>query len=122
MSETKSETLPLIEEALSSIHDEVWYGMVMRLPAASPWNYTVFWRDSTSVSPNLTSKVDRFSVMVVRENFVPEAELGRVVEAMRGIPGMKLDAGSAVEYGYGTKPDSSDVIESMTVKFVRGSK
>ena len=116
------ETLELINEALCAIHSEVHYGTAVKHPPASPWNYTVFWRDSTRPGQNLTGGVDRYGVAVVRESYVPESELGAVVAAMEAIPGVRLDTSASVEYAYDVKPGGSDVVEMMTVRFTRGRK
>ena len=59
---------------------------------------------------------------VVRENYVPEGMLERVIDAMRAIPGVKLDAAREVEYVYDVKPGTSRTVEMMIVRFVRGRK
>lgn len=111
-----------ISSALAGIGGDVYYGIAAARGKADPWDYTVFYRSSTGASRNLTSRTDRYAVAVVREGYVPEDMLARVVEAMSAIPGMKLDSATDVDYVYGVKPKTSVTVEMMIVSFVRGDK
>ena len=114
--------LDQISEALSAIDDEVWYGVAAKHSARNPFNYTVFSRDKTSPSANLTSYSEGIMVAVVRENYVPEDMDAKVIDAMTAIPGVKLDALKDIEYRYDVKPGTTDTIEMMVVYFRRGRK
>lgn len=116
------ETLDAIDAALRCIDQEVHYGIASKHDPRKPWNYTVFSRSTTSPKDNLTGYTDGYLVAVVRENFVPEIAIDEVVDAMRAIPGMKLDVKRSVEYVYDVKPGTSNAIEMMLVYFVRGRK
>lgn len=114
--------LDSVKNALSEVDPSTFYGTAAGLPAKSPWNYTVFSRSTTKVKEGGCGFSDRLTVSVVRENYVPEGMLERVIDAMRAIPGVKLDAAREVEYVYDVKPGTSRTVEMMIVRFVRGRK
>lgn len=116
------ETLDAIDAALRCIDQEVHYGIASKHDPKKPWNYTVFSRSTTKPKDNLTGYTDGYLVAVVRENYVPENALGDVVDAMRTISGMRLDATRSIEYVYDVKPGTSNAVEMMLVYFVRGRK
>lgn len=114
--------LDKIAAGLREIDDCVYYGTAARHPVKSRWDYTVFSRSTTAPKGNLTGFTDRFTVSVVREGFVPSDILGRVIDAMTAIPGMKVDESKDVEYLYEVKPSTTCTLEMMTVSFSRGRK
>lgn len=123
MSEKKT-TLDLINDALKTVEDEerVYYGTASKLPQGAPWNYTVFSRNATEPSSNLTSMSDGFIVAIVRENFVPEGMDKAIIDAMRAIPGMRLEADADIEYAYQVKPGTHDTVEMMVIRFKKARK
>ena len=119
---SSTEFLDRISDALSVIDDEVWYGVAAKHSDRDPFNYTVFSRDKTSASANLTSYQEGIMVAVVRENYIPEGMDAKVIDAMTAIPGVKLDASKDIEYRYDVKPGTTNTIEMMVVYFRRGRK
>lgn len=117
-------TLDLISEALAGVEERgrVYYGTASKLPKGAPWNYTVFSRAPAKPSGNLTSISDGYEVAVVREGYVPEGLDKRVIDAMGGIPGMRLEADSTIEYAYQVKPGTRDTVEMMVVRFRKARK
>lgn len=120
-------TLNRILDELKTIGDggsdeEVWYGVAAKHDLSKPWNYTVFSRDTTAISQNITSMSERYLVVVVRDDYVPSDMLGKVIDAMRRIPGFKLDSARDVEFVYDVKPGTTDPVEMMMVRFVKGIK
>ena len=114
--------LDQINEALGAIDGEVWYGVAAKHSQRNKFDYTVFSREPTSVSANLTGFSDGYMVAVVRENYVPEGTDVKVIDAMTARPGMKLDASKEIEYRYDVKPGTTDTVEMMIVYFKRGRK
>lgn len=117
-------TLDRISDALSSIEESgrVYYGTASKLPKGAPWNYTVFSRAPATASQNLTSISDAYEVAVVREDYVPEEHDKVVIDSMRSVPGMKLDAGHDIEHVYQVKPGTRDTVEMMVIRFVKGRR
>lgn len=117
-------TLDRIADALSSVEEDgrVFYGTASQLPKGAPWNYTVFSRAPATPSQNLTSISDAYEVAVVREDYVPEGHDKSVIDAMRSVPGMKLDAGQDIDHVYQVKPGTRDTVEMMIIRFVKGRK
>lgn len=115
-----------IKKKLEEIDPLVYYGAVPPLTEeekelSSAWNYIVFNRTSIKKSSNGTSYSKYFEVHVVRENFVPEDMDIEVREKMTSIAGMK-DAGVDVTFDYITKPNTQEVVEMMTLTFVKARK
>lgn len=114
--------LDAVQDALTAVDPNTFYGTAAGLPPKSPWNYTVFSRSTTKAKEGGCGFSDRLTVSVVRENYVPEGMLARVIDAMRAIPGVKLDTAREVEYVYDVKPGTSRTVEMMIVRFARGRK
>lgn len=110
-----------IKSKLHEIDDRVFYGMVDDSVNLREWNYTVFMRKSLGVGANRTGYSDRFTVAVVRENFIPEGLDVAVIEKMCEIDGMKL-ASADCQYNYTQKPSTNTVVEILTMEFVKARK
>lgn len=123
MSEKKS-TLDLIRNALEKFEDKdrIFYGTASKLPKGSPWDYTVFSRDTASPSDNLTSISDGFIVFVVREAYVPEGTEKLVLDALKDVPGLRLESDRDIEYRYDVKPGTKDTVEGMMMHFRKARK
>lgn len=119
---TPDSTLDRIREALETIDDVVFYGTAAGLLESDPWDYTVFSREETRAKDNLTGFTNVYSVAMVRESYVPDGAAAEVIAAMAAIPGMRLDHGTAIGYYYTTKPGTKDVVEMMTLRFVKAVK
>lgn len=117
-------TLDRIAAALATVEerDRVYYGTASKLPAGAPWNYTVFSRAPASTSEYPTSISDAYDVAVVREGHVPEGHDKTVIDAMRSVPGMKVDTAHGIEYVYRVKPGTRDTVEMMVIRFSKGRR
>lgn len=113
-----SSTLDQISAALKGVDGQVFYGTAAKLPKGQPWNYTVFSREPASRSANKTGFTHVYAVSVVREGYVPEGVMAKVVAAMEAIPGMRM-SGDSVEFAYQVKPGTTDTCEMMTVTFAK---
>lgn len=117
-------TLDRIAGALQAIEEEgrVFYGTASKLPKGASWDYTVFSRAPASTSEYPTSISDAYDVAVVREGHVPEGHDKTVIDAMRSVPGMKVDTAHGIEYVYRVKPGTRDTVEMMVIRFSKGRR
>ena len=113
--------LETIENKLKELDPNVIYGMVDDSVITNEWNYIVFMRKSLSVSDSRQGYSDRFTVAIIRENYIPEGLDIEVIEKMKEIAGMKL-ASSDSEYNYTIKPNTNAVVEILTMEFVKSRK
>lgn len=110
-----------ISDALESTGERVWYGMAAQLSGEDVWNYVVFYRLNLGASQSKTSFVDVYEVTIVHEEYIPDEVITKVINAMRSIPGMRLHNTDGV-YQYTTKPNTEQVLELLSLDFVRPSK
>lgn len=112
--------LSRISKALESIGPVVFYGMATTLKD-DLWDYIVFSRRTLRTATNKTGYTDLYEVAIVRENYVPDEDVDAVIDAMLGIPGVKL-SGSEFAYEYATKPNTNTVVEMLVLQFARARK
>lgn len=112
-----------IEKKLQEIqtNGRVYYGMVDLADAEKEWNYIVFSRDILRVSESKRGYADRFTVAIVREDYIPEGLDTAVIEKLCELPGVRL-ANSDSEYRYTRKPKTNTVVELLTMEFVKARK
>lgn len=110
-----------ISEKLKTIDQNTFYGMVDTTQVTDEWNYIVFMRSKLSIGANKKEYSDRFSVAVVRENFIPDGLETQIIDKMCEIDGMRV-SGVDGQYSYVQKPNTNTVIELLTLEFVRARK
>lgn len=110
-----------IRKALEEVDPLVFYGQAGKLDGGDIWDYIVFSRDSLSVTGNNSGFTDTYRVAIVREEFVPDADVYAVIDAMLSIPGMRL-AGNEFTYEYAAKPNTNTVCELLVIDFVKPRK
>lgn len=110
-----------IQAKLAEIDPLVFYGKVDETQIMDDWNYTVFLRKSLSIGAQKREYSDRFTVAIIRENFIPEGLDTAVIEKMCEIPGMRI-ASTDGQYNYTSKPNTNTVVEILTMEFVRARK
>lgn len=110
-----------IKIKLESVGQRVYYGMVDENVANTVWDYIVFNRVALSASQNRTGFSDYYDVHIVRENFIPEGSDLEVIEKMLEINGMRLASENGT-YQYVQKPNTNDIVEMLTLHFVRARK
>lgn len=110
-----------ISEKLKTIDPNTFYGMVDSTQVTGEWNYIVFMRKRLTVGANKQELSDRFTVAIVRENYIPEGLEKQVIEKMCEIPGMRIGSADC-EYNYTQKPNTNTVVELLTMEFVRARK
>lgn len=117
-------TLERIAKALEATEEEgrVFYGTALKLPKGASWDYTIFSRAPASTTEYPTSISDAYEVAVVREGHVPEGRDKAVIDAMRSVPGVKVDTAHDIEYVYQVKPGTRDTVEMMIIRFVKGRR
>ncbi len=99
----------------------VYYGAAWKHKEDLPLNYTVFNRVNIKANNNKTSKSTYFAVHIVRENYVPEDEEDKVIANVTSIDGVRL-ADIDIAFNYDKKPNTNEVVEIMTIYFVRAKK
>lgn len=107
-----------ISKKLADVDPNVHYANVPRSLRDEPWDYIAFSRRGMRRTASRTGWVDVFEVAIVREEFIPDGLPERVIAAMNSIPGMRC-ADQQFDYDYATKPESDDVVEMLTIEFVR---
>lgn len=110
-----------IQNKLEEVDSLVFYGMADEQRITGDWNYTVFMRKALSITDSKNGFSDRFTVAIIRENFIPEGTDMQIIEKMLEIPGMRI-AGSDCQYSYIKKPNTNVVVELLTMEFVKARK
>lgn len=110
-----------IEAKLKEIDPNVYYGLVDESVRETVWDCIVFNRTGIRPSSNRTSAADRFDVLIVRENYIPEELDETVIAKLQELPGVRL-TGDDCEFNYVQKPNTNIVIEMLTIHFVRARK
>lgn len=110
-----------IKNVLEEIDSKVFYGMVDESKIEYEWNYIVFMRKSLSVDDKRLGYSDRYTVAIIRENFIPEGLEIQVIDKMRDIAGMKL-ASPDSPYNYTKNTNTNNVVEILTMEFVKPRK
>ena len=110
-----------IESKLQLFGLPVYYGMVDDKQREMVWNYFVFNRRTLKHPGNKTGVSEYFDVHLVRENYIPEGEADRVIEAMCALPGVRRTAEDCT-FQYSQKPNTNVVVELLTIPFVRARK
>lgn len=113
-----------IKTQLETVDPNVFYGIVddERIKELDfVCDYIVFNRVKPRYNTNLTSKSDYFDVHIIRENYIPEDMDIAIIEAMKRIDGVRLAQDDGA-YSYTRKPNTSVVLEMLTLHFVRARK
>lgn len=114
--------LDQIKKALESNFDiPVYYGTSAEASGQRIYDYIVFWRDR--ISWKTTSRgdtVEHYKVSLVRQNFIPEDETTKVIDALRPIQGLKESGDIEMDYLY--QPGTALALEVATYSFVVANK
>lgn len=110
-----------IQQALTKIDDNTYYGTAAQHPKSSPWDYLVFSRDILSRKANRSGYSDVINVSIVREEFIPEGLEEEVIDAMEAIAGVRMQEGNH-EYFYSVKPGTQLTVEMVLLKFTHSRK
>ena len=108
-----------IKAALSAIDSNVFYGAVNQnqITANSAWNYIVFGRSQITAKSGRTGYADKYNVIVVREDYIPDDLAGRVIDGMETIPGMRFSDNNTGNYTYERKDNTNITCEMLLLSF-----
>lgn len=109
------------ESKLKEIDPLVYYGAAWKHKDELPLDYIVFNRVNIKHNANKTSKGVYFAVHIIRENYVPEDMEDEVINKVTEIDGVRL-ADTDTVFTYDKKPNTNEVVEIMTITFVRARK
>lgn len=113
-----SSVLSDIQTALETLGVPVYYGAVDTLSTEEVWDYVVFFRRNLSPTGGKTGIAQAYEVALVFEEYVPDEKVWECIDAMTSLPGFRL-ADTGGEYQYTKKPSTEQVIEILTLDFVR---
>lgn len=113
-----SDNLSEIQTALEALGVPVYYGAVDTLSTEEVWDYVVFFRRNLSPTGGKTGIAQMYEVALVFEEYVPDEKVWACIDAMTSLPGIRL-ADTGGEYQYTKKPSTEQVIEILTLDFVR---
>ena len=80
------------------------------------WDYTVFRRSTTKKAGSGSDFVRRYTVAIIRENFIPEGLEFEVIEAVKAKTKLKL-ADADITYSYVFKGQTDFVVEIALITF-----
>lgn len=110
-----------IKEKLTEIDPKVFYGMVDPSIRETVWDYIVFDRKSLKPNASKTGYTEKYSVHIIREEYIPEGLELEVIDKMLEIDGVKLSGDDGI-YTYVQKPNTNIVVEMFSVDFIRAKK
>lgn len=110
-----------VQNKLEKFDEHVFYGVVDDRMREMLWNYIVFNRTRLKSSANKTGYGDYFDVHIVRENFIPEGLDTDIIAKVLEIDGVRLCSDDGV-YNYVRKNNTGNVVEMLTLSFVRARK
>lgn len=110
-----------IQTALEKLGVPVYYGAAGTMSGEDVWDYVVFYRTTLGPTGGKTGLAQVYEVALVFEEYVPVEKVFATIDAMTALPGVRLsDTGGT--YQYTTKPNTEQVIEILTLDFVRPLK
>lgn len=110
-----------VQTALGALGLPVYYGAAGTLSGEDVWDYVVFYRTTIAPTGGKTGLAQVYEVAIVCEEFVPDETVAKAIEAMTALPGFRL-ADTGGTYQYTRKPNTEQVIELLTLDFVRPFK
>lgn len=110
-----------IHQRLEQVDPNVFYGMVDSRMKEQLWNYIVFNRTRLKSATNKTGYTDFFDVHIVREDFIPEGLDTEVIAKVLEIDGVRLANEDGI-YSYFEKSKTNNVVEMLTLSFMRARK
>ena len=110
-----------IKTALEALGLPVYYGAAGTLSGEDVWDYVVFYRTTIEPTGNKRGLAETYEVALVREEAIPDETISGAIRAMTALPGVRF-AGTGGTYQYTTKPNTDQVIEILTLDFVRPFK
>lgn len=99
---------------------ETYYGNAYP-KESDPWDYYVFRRSILKKASNGTDFVRRYTVAIVKENYIPEGHEFEVINAIRAATKMRL-ADVDITYSYTFKGATDLVVEVALITFAEPIK
>lgn len=110
-----------LRDKLKELDENVFYGAVDTRMKEELWNYIVFDRLRLRPAQNRTGYSDYYGVHIVREEYIPEGFDIEVINKVLEIDGMRLADGDG-QYNYFVKDNTNNVVEMLSLTFVRARK
>lgn len=99
----------------------VYYGSSAEATGKKIYDYIVFYRERMSwKNGSMGDPSVYYKVALVHQNYIPEDEQTTVIDALRGIPGLK-ESGD-VSFDYMTQPGTQLALEAAIYTFVAARK
>lgn len=112
----------LIQEKLLELDSHIFYGLVPEGADIDEWNYFVFGQKSFRKSGTSGNDLNFYwYVTIVRENFIPDDDVIKVLNKITEIPGLRL-ADDECEFNYITKGNTNIVVEMVEIRFTKTKK
>jgi hypothetical protein len=105
-----------IKERLEEIDENVFYGAVDSSMKETLWNYIVFNRVKLTTNANKTGYTAEYAVHLIREEYIPEGEEEKLIDALKSIKGVRVNTEGG-SYDYVTKPSTDTVVEMFSINF-----
>lgn len=99
---------------------ETYYGNA-NPKESDPWNYYVFRRSILKKAGSGTDYVRRYTVAIVKENYIPEGHEFEVINAVREATRLRL-ADVDITYNYTFKGSTDLVVEVALITFAESIK
>ena len=110
-----------IYEKLNEVDTNTFYGLATPkfIEETKELNYIVYgW---SGFKKNSIDRIDYYSVVIVRENFVPAEDIDKVIKSMTSIKGVRL-ADQQANNQYVTEGNTNTIIEITSVHFATVTK
>lgn len=111
-----------IKDKLKEIDNHMYYGIVPENVDIDEWNYFVFGQRKLRKSGTSSTDLNGYwYVTIVREDFIPDDVVFKVIEKMTEISGLRLADGE-FEYMYTFKGNTNIVVEILELQFTKMKK
>lgn len=111
-----------IQEKLLEIDSNVYYGTVPEGVNTPVWNYFVFGQSKIRKKSAASNDLQGYwYVTIVREDYIPDEEVFKVINALEEINGLRLADGD-LNYDYLVKPNTNQVVEVLELDFTKTKK
>lgn len=111
-----------LKSALESINTNVVYGILTEdLKQTDEWNYIVFGQEKIVKEESSKDLKYYYSVVIVREGYIPDDLISDVIDSVEKIPGLRLANGDH-SFEYSQKGNTDFSVEILELRFVRKIK
>lgn len=111
-----------IKVALEKIDSNIEYGILTKdLEQTDKWNYIVFGQEKLVKDDTGNDLKYYFSIVIVREGYIPDNLILEIIDAVETIPGLRLANGDH-SFEYAQKGNTDFSVEILELRFVRKLK